>query len=58
VEPLEIRQIGERVTWVWLNGQVAVDGVVMENYWNRKLPLPRTGRCSCRRTAARSASAT
>jgi hypothetical protein len=39
---LRIRQVGAR-TWVWLNGQCTADGVVMENYWNRKLPLPRTG---------------
>ncbi|MBM4061333.1 MAG: DUF1080 domain-containing protein [Planctomycetes bacterium] len=39
---LEIRQIGA-LTWVELNGVVTADGVVMENYWNRKLPLPRTG---------------
>lgn len=39
---LEIRQIGS-LTWVKLNGTVTVDGVVMENYWNRALPLPRTG---------------
>jgi hypothetical protein len=28
---------------VKLNGVVTVDGVVMENYWNRALPLPSTG---------------
>lgn len=39
---LEIRQLGA-LTWVKLNGEVTADGVVMENYWNRKLPLPRTG---------------
>ncbi len=39
---LEIRQLGERV-WVKLNGVVTVDGVVMENYWNRALPLPASG---------------
>jgi hypothetical protein len=37
-----IRQVGA-TTWVTLNGVVTVDGVVMENFWNRKLPLPRTG---------------
>lgn len=39
---LVIRQVGSLV-WVTLNDVVTVDGVVMENYWNRKLPLPRTG---------------
>ena len=39
---LEIRQLGA-LTWVTLNGVVTVDGVVMENFWNRALPLPRTG---------------
>jgi hypothetical protein len=39
---LEIRQIGA-LTWVRLNGVVTVDGVVMENYWDRKLPLLRKG---------------
>ncbi len=39
---LEIRQIGS-LCWVKLNGIVTAEGVVMENYWNRKLPLPRTG---------------
>lgn len=39
---LRIRQLGAR-TWVWLNDQCTVDGVVMENYWNRKLPLPAKG---------------
>lgn len=39
---LRIVQVGERV-WVWLNGKPTVDGVVMENYWNRGRPLPRRG---------------
>ncbi|MCU0865922.1 MAG: DUF1080 domain-containing protein [Planctomycetes bacterium] len=39
---LRIRQLGAR-TWVWLNGQCTVDGAIMENYWNRKLPLPPKG---------------
>jgi hypothetical protein len=39
---LRIRQVGAR-TWVWLNGVATVDGAIMENYWDRKLPLPRTG---------------
>lgn len=37
-----IRQIGAR-TWVWLNGQLVVDGVVMENFWDRTQPLPARG---------------
>lgn len=39
---LKIRQIGA-LTWVWLNGQLSVDGVPMENYFEPALPLPRTG---------------
>jgi hypothetical protein len=37
-----IRQIGDR-TWVWLNDKLVVDGAVMENYWDRKQPLPPKG---------------
>jgi hypothetical protein len=37
-----IRQIGD-VTWVWLNDKLVVDGAVMENYWDRKQPLPPKG---------------
>ncbi len=33
---------GSRV-WVWLNGQQTVDGAVLENYYNRKLPVPKRG---------------
>jgi hypothetical protein len=33
-----IKMIGERVT-VLLNGQLVVDNVVMENYWDRNLPI-------------------
>ena len=39
---LRIRQIGAK-TWVWLNGKLTVDGVIMENYWDRKQPLPAKG---------------
>ncbi|HEX9794877.1 MAG TPA: DUF1080 domain-containing protein [Planctomycetota bacterium] len=39
---LRIRQVGAR-TSVWLNGQLTVDFAVMENYWNRELPLPARG---------------
>lgn len=37
-----IVQVGER-TWVWLNGKAVVEGARMENYWDRKKPLPKTG---------------
>ncbi len=37
-----IRQVGDR-TWVWLNGQLVVDGAPMENYWDRTQPLPAKG---------------
>lgn len=33
-----IKMIGERVT-VYLNGLLVVDNVVMENYWDRSLPI-------------------
>jgi len=29
---------GEKVS-VWLNGELVVDNVVMENYWNRSIPI-------------------
>jgi len=34
-----IRQIGAR-TWVTLNDKLVVDGAIMENYWDRAVPLP------------------
>ena len=37
-----IIQVGAR-TWVWLNGKLVVDGAPMENYWDRKQPLPAKG---------------
>lgn len=37
-----IKMIGEKV-WVWLNGKQVVDGVVMENYWERDKPIYPTG---------------
>ncbi|MBL9117068.1 MAG: DUF1080 domain-containing protein [Verrucomicrobiaceae bacterium] len=37
-----IRQVGAK-TWVWLNDQLVVDGAVMENFWDKKLPLPAKG---------------
>lgn len=39
---IRVRQIGAR-TWVWLNDKVTVDGAIMENFWNRELPLPAKG---------------
>lgn len=33
-----IRMVGERV-WVHLNGVLVVDSVVLENYWDRNLPI-------------------
>ena len=37
-----IKMIGERVT-VWLNEELVVDNVVMENYWNGNKPIYSTG---------------
>ena len=37
-----IRMVGQRVS-VWLNGQLVVDNVVMENYWERGKPIYPTG---------------
>src|SRR5947208_647980 len=37
-----ILQVGERTT-VYLNDKLVVDHARMENYWNRKLPLAKTG---------------
>ncbi len=39
---LRIVMAGARV-WVWLNGKQTVDGATMENYYNRKLPVPAHG---------------
>jgi len=33
-----ILMIGEKVS-VWLNGELVVDDVILENYWNRKIPI-------------------
>lgn len=33
-----IKMVGDRVTVV-LNGEKVVDGVILENYWDRKLPI-------------------
>jgi hypothetical protein len=39
---LRIIMVGSRV-WVWLNGRATVNGAVMENYFDRKLPVPARG---------------
>ena len=39
---LRIIMVGSRV-WVWLNGQATVIGAAMENYYDRKLPVPSLG---------------
>jgi len=39
---LRIVMVGTRV-WVWLNGKQTVDGAVLENYYNRKIPVPARG---------------
>ena len=39
---LRIIMCGERV-WVWLNGKQTVNGARMENYYDRKLPMPAAG---------------
>ena len=33
-----ILMTGERVS-VWLNGELVTDNVIMENYWNREIPI-------------------
>jgi hypothetical protein len=37
-----ILQVGERTT-VYLNGKLVVDHARLENFWNRRLPLPKKG---------------
>jgi hypothetical protein len=37
-----IKQIGAK-TWIWLNEKLVVDGAIMENYADRKAPLPAKG---------------
>jgi hypothetical protein len=39
---LRIIMVGARVT-VWLNGKLVVDHALMENYYDRKTPVPATG---------------
>ena len=33
-----IKMIGEKV-WVWFNGELVVDNVTLENYWERNKPI-------------------
>ncbi len=35
---IRVLQVGSR-TSVWLNGKMVVDHAIMENYWNREIPL-------------------
>lgn len=37
-----IKMVGEKVS-VWLNGELVVDNVTMENYWERDKPIYPTG---------------
>ncbi|NMA46706.1 MAG: DUF1080 domain-containing protein, partial [Lentisphaerae bacterium] len=37
-----IRMVGEVVS-VWLNSELVVDEVIMENYWNRAKPIYPSG---------------
>ena len=37
-----IMMAGEKVS-VWLNGELVVDNVIMENYWDRNIPIFPTG---------------
>jgi len=37
-----IMMVGSRVT-VWLNGKLVVDNAIMENYYDRSVPVPATG---------------
>jgi len=37
-----IKMVGDKVS-VWLNGELVVDNVVMENYWERDKPIYPTG---------------
>jgi 3-keto-disaccharide hydrolase len=39
---VRIVQVGAR-TSVWLNGKLVVDHAIMENFWDRKKPLPAKG---------------
>lgn len=37
-----LRMVGDEV-WVWLNGELVVDQTVLENYWDRSIPIYRSG---------------
>ena len=37
-----IKMVGDKVS-VWLNGELVVDNVVLENYWERDKPIYPTG---------------
>ncbi|NLF68114.1 MAG: DUF1080 domain-containing protein [Candidatus Anammoximicrobium sp.] len=37
-----IKMVSEKV-WIWLNGELVVDNVTMENYWERDKPIYPTG---------------
>jgi hypothetical protein len=37
-----VRMVGELV-WVWLNGELVVDRVPLENHWDRARPVPARG---------------
>jgi hypothetical protein len=37
-----IRMVGEKVS-IWLNGELVVDNVTLENYWERAKPIYATG---------------
>jgi hypothetical protein len=39
---LRVIMIGSRV-WVWLNEKQTVDGAILENYYDRKVPVPARG---------------
>ncbi len=39
---MRIKMVGEKVT-IWLNGELVVDNVVLENYWDREKPIFPTG---------------
>ena len=38
----KIKMVGEKV-WIWLNGELVVDNVTLENYWERDKPIYPTG---------------
>ena len=39
---MKIKMVGEKVS-VWLNDQLVVDNVVLENYWDRTKPIYPSG---------------